>query len=330
MLNATKPGSRILLVFSLAIALHEGTRAQNVGINNTGAAPNPYAVLDVDVTTNDKGLLIPRLSTAQRTSIAGLGLTEEGLMVYDNTTTSFWYWDGAQWVEVQSKRAWQLQGNAGTTPGTDFLGTTGPQDLVIKTSNTEAMRVMANGDVGIGTAAPAHQLQVQGDVRFVGDFVNQEALGAVASAVQNIPFTNAITTPINGTMVGITIIDGSGVNNSSVFISGFARVHSGALNSASTLSMGGYFILLQRDVTPAFSTPVNLTYTTGTCFMKFPNGLGSGALAFGGGGHVSYIDGALAPGTYYYRLAFYANGVSLNTGTYDVYERTLNVLQVKR
>jgi hypothetical protein len=75
---------------------------------------------------------------------------------------------------------------------------------------------------------------------------------------------------------------------------------------------------------------VNLTYTSGTCYIKTPNGLGSAAIGYGGGGHVSYIDAALAPGTYYYRLVLYPNGVGIISGTYDVHERSLNVLQIKR
>ena len=31
-----------------------------VAINNNGAVPNANAILDVDVSTNDKGILIPR------------------------------------------------------------------------------------------------------------------------------------------------------------------------------------------------------------------------------------------------------------------------------
>lgn len=313
----------------LTVVCSARATAQNIGINGTGATPNPFAVLDVASSANNKGVLVPRLTTAQRTSIAGLGATEEGLMLYDTTTDSFWYWDGTQWVEVQSKRAWQLQGNTNTNPGPDFLGTTDTKDLVVKTNNTEAMRVMANQRVGIGTAAPAHTLQVQGDTRFVGDFVNQEALGVAANAVQNIPFTNGVFVPINGSTVSITVVDGSGVNNSAVFVSGFARTYGGLLNGNAS-SLGGYFLILQRDVTAAFAAPVNLTYTSGICYLKTPNGIVTAAIGFGGGGEVSYMDSALAPGTYYYRLVFYANGVGITSGTYDIYERTLSVLELKR
>ena len=34
--------------------------------------------------------------------------------------------------------AWETTGNSGTTPPTDFLGTTDSQPLVIKINNTEA------------------------------------------------------------------------------------------------------------------------------------------------------------------------------------------------
>lgn len=55
--------------------------AQNVGINSTGAAPDPSAILDVDVApAYDKGFLKPRLTTAQRLAIVS---PADGLEVYD-------------------------------------------------------------------------------------------------------------------------------------------------------------------------------------------------------------------------------------------------------
>jgi hypothetical protein len=56
---------------------------------------------------------------------------------------------------------WELTGNAGTT-GADFLGTTDNKPLAIKANNTQAIQVNPNGQVGIGTTAIFHTLQVGG------------------------------------------------------------------------------------------------------------------------------------------------------------------------
>jgi hypothetical protein len=56
---------------------------------------------------------------------------------------------------------WSTTGNSGTTPGTNFLGTADSVDFVIKTNNTEKMRIRAkNGNVGIGVTAPNSVLSV--------------------------------------------------------------------------------------------------------------------------------------------------------------------------
>ena len=214
----------------------------------------------------------------------------------------------------------KLDVNGGLTVGATYSGS----------NIAPANGAIIQGNTGIGTAAPAHRLHVVGDVRFEGNFINQEITGAHASAVIAIPFTNGVFNPLTGTEASITIQDGNGVNNSGVLITGFARVFGGNLTGNSS-SLAGYFMLLERDVTPAFAAPTILTYTSGACFIRTPNGLGSAAIGYGGGGHISYVDNLLSAGTtYYYRLSIYPNSVGITGGTFEVYQRDLAILQIKR
>ncbi len=142
--------------------------AQNIGVNTTGAAPNVSALLDVDAApTNDKGILIPRVTLTQTTSNAPVGASvATSLMVYNTATLNdvtpgYYYWDGTKWVRLLgNNNAWLLLGNAGTTAGTNFLGTTDAQDMVFKTNSTEWMRILANGNVGVHTTTPDAEFEV--------------------------------------------------------------------------------------------------------------------------------------------------------------------------
>jgi len=70
--------------------------AQNVGINETGALPAGSAMLDVSAT--NKGLLIPRLSRAQKFLIP---TPANGLLIYQtDDTVGFWYYEQSKWVPL--------------------------------------------------------------------------------------------------------------------------------------------------------------------------------------------------------------------------------------
>jgi hypothetical protein len=62
--------------------------SQNVGISATGTPPNNSAGLDIDF--NDKGLLIPRMTTAQRNAIPS---PANSLLIFNITTNCFEFYD---------------------------------------------------------------------------------------------------------------------------------------------------------------------------------------------------------------------------------------------
>lgn len=73
---------------------------------------------------------------------------------------------------------WALTGNDSTIAGTNFIGTTDSVDFVVKTNNTEKMRVVANGNVGIGTS-PTAKLDIAGQVKITDGF---QGLGKVLTS----------------------------------------------------------------------------------------------------------------------------------------------------
>ncbi len=85
--------------------------SQSVGINNP--TPDPSAALDI--TSTEKGILIPRMSLLQRDAIIN---PAQGLMVFITNDTSFYYYDGNLWLPLRTT----IVGGGG---GGDYIPGTG-------------------------------------------------------------------------------------------------------------------------------------------------------------------------------------------------------------
>ena len=79
---------------------------------------------------------------------------------------------------------WAVAGNAGTTPGTDFVGTTDVKDLVFKTNSVENMRITAAGNVGIGTNNPGLKFEVLHNDADGGIILNHANAGNAKSEIR--------------------------------------------------------------------------------------------------------------------------------------------------
>ncbi|MCU0375105.1 MAG: hypothetical protein MUF24_07340, partial [Chitinophagaceae bacterium] len=75
-----------IIFFLASLVVSAGCLAQ-IGIGTT--TPNVRAVLDLSST--DKGLLIPRMTAVQRLAIS-LGSPARGLMVFDTDSVAFMFW----------------------------------------------------------------------------------------------------------------------------------------------------------------------------------------------------------------------------------------------
>lgn len=68
-----------------------------------------------------------------------------------------------------SANDWHINGNAGINAASHFIGTTNAADLVLKTNNTERMRLTSAGKVGVGVVNPSASFHVSGDDGFIAE-----------------------------------------------------------------------------------------------------------------------------------------------------------------
>ena len=115
------------LLFTAVITATIGLFLSTTSIAQTGVAINasdnptaaPSAMLDVSST--NKGALVPRMTTTQRDAISA---PATGLLIYNTTTNQFNYYNGAAWATaVGPTGATGATGNSGATGAT---GATGP------------------------------------------------------------------------------------------------------------------------------------------------------------------------------------------------------------
>ncbi len=127
--------------------------AQNIGIGTT--SPNASAVLDVSSTT--KGMLIPRMTTAQRIAIQSPPV---GLMVFDTDFKDFFYANGS-WMRVLNNTYWSK-------------------------STTRNYLYNSIDSVGIGTSTPDEKLHIVNGKIYMQD----NRTGQNPHVIFDVPATN--------------------------------------------------------------------------------------------------------------------------------------------
>ncbi|MFN7044055.1 MAG: hypothetical protein ACK4M1_02575 [Flavobacterium sp.] len=150
----------LLLVTTILFTLNVFSQ---VGIGTT----NVQNGVELQIESNSKGLLIPRVALTATNVVAPVGPAPiaTGVLVFNTATAGsgitavtpgFYYWSGTEWVALKSSslaasQDWSLTGNAGTNPSTNFLGTTDNQNFQIRTNNTNRFTVENDGQVILGT-----------------------------------------------------------------------------------------------------------------------------------------------------------------------------------
>jgi hypothetical protein len=222
-----------------------GTANQIAVTNGDGVGGNPtFSIVNDVVLPGTGGTTLQSGTTAQRP-----GSPSNGLMRYNSTSNQFEFYQNGAWTSyASSSSGWSITGNASTTPGTNFIGTADNQSLVVKTNNTEAIRVNTSQMVGIGTNSPNTTVDIDG-----GLSVRPNAVSATSDnqsiTVGNRTFiritsnstpTNRTVTLSNGLQDGqvlIVRVDGGGsltngvelLDSGNVNLSGDAQMNSGTV-----------------------------------------------------------------------------------------------------
>jgi hypothetical protein len=151
------------IIISLLFVLFNFSTKAQLGIKETNTPPNSKAMLDVE--SPNKGILIPRMNTAARDGIAS---PPDGLMIYNNQTKKFNYFDNTAWQEAFFGNQWAISDNNISYSG---------------------------GNVGIGIANPNRQLVINGGTSallsfyqgaFTGTTTNDGLLFGSNTAVEGI------------------------------------------------------------------------------------------------------------------------------------------------
>ena len=130
---------RILLPMIAGLMLIGYACQAQVGINADASQPDASSMLDIKSTT--RGLLVPRLTTVQRTAIA---TPADGLLVYDTDAKGFWYYSGGTgWIQISN-------GSGGLTlPYTGTLNAASPLFTIINTGTGLAIQGNSTGGSGV-------------------------------------------------------------------------------------------------------------------------------------------------------------------------------------
>jgi len=184
-----------------------------VGINTT--APDSSAVLDLNA--NNKGLLIPTMTTTQREAMQAsppaTGLAD-GLLVYDIDYKRFYFWDTnvSKWVVLNN---WRKEYTSNATDDEHVSIVLENNSSVGIGQSSPNSKLTVNGNLSVGntnTGAPANGAYIDGQVRIGSGAGTTEKLevdgnSMITGTVTANEFKGFGITPIGGIIMYSGIVD---------------------------------------------------------------------------------------------------------------------------
>ncbi|MDZ7878530.1 MAG: hypothetical protein U5L45_12700 [Saprospiraceae bacterium] len=103
---------------------------------------------------------MPRMTTAQAATMSS---PPDGMMIFNTDSTCICVRRSGVWRSLCAEgngQPWSTTGNSNTDPISNFVGTKDNQSLVFRTNNAEVMRILTDGNIGIGTTTPTNKLHI--------------------------------------------------------------------------------------------------------------------------------------------------------------------------
>lgn len=189
----------IWLFITVLMMLHAYSQ-NNVGIGTV--SPNSSAILDITSTT--KGLLVPRMTTAQRTAIAA---PAKGLLLFDTDTNSFWFYNGSSWNSIAGTASLTLPYQQSiNSSGNGFdITNLGTGNAFHGVSNT-AGGIALYGESSSGTAVKGYAANT-GSVALFGSSLSGTGVkaysftGTALEVIGNLKISGGNTNPVSGAVL---------------------------------------------------------------------------------------------------------------------------------
>jgi hypothetical protein len=194
---------KIVLVLKFLILVSYCSFSQGVGIGTN--TPDPSAALDI--TGSNRGLLIPRMSTIAMNAIPN---PAKGLQIYDTVVNLLMVNVGTpvipNWQAVAGNSAggaaWGLNGNNGTNPTNQFIGTSDNQSLRFRVNNIQAGELHpVSGNISWGLRAGQGNVTGVNNIAIGADALKVNANGSNLVAIgDSALFNNDTGNPLPGVL----------------------------------------------------------------------------------------------------------------------------------
>ncbi|MCA0349437.1 MAG: tail fiber domain-containing protein [Bacteroidetes bacterium] len=317
------------LLFLLAFLLSIASGYAQVGINTT----TPDAQLDIKSSnqatpTNTDGILIPKIDAFPVTNPTA---AQNSMMVYLTTTSAgkqpgFYYWDNAttSWKGFGNGSGWNLTGNSGTTPGTNFVGTTDDKPLIFKTNNIQSGYLGGSDNYAVFFGHRAGEINAGFWNVGIGSYaLNLNTWGSSNVAIGQLAL-NKNTTGYSNFALGTVAMNDNTIGNNNVAIGEHTLDKN--VTGSYAVAIGSYAMQYANDRTTPFENKnVAVGYQSQMGSTTPTNNTGSlnTSVGYQTLANISYGSNNTAVGSYalnlndggYGNSAFGQSALSINTGS---------------